>query len=259
MMIVKLGGSVITDKTKYRTFRKEATARLAGEIARSKQDVIIVHGAGSFGHVLADRFQLQHGLKKKEQIEGAARVMEDVRDLNLQVIRTLNEQGLFSISIPPSATAELDAGNLISLDVSKFSAALALDFTPVTFGDLVLDKSRGFGICSGDKLMEYLAKALHPERIIFCADVDGVYDCDPSTNPGAKRFETVDEETLKNLPRTQRCADVTGSIYGKLESMLRISSHAQECMMINGNAPGRLEAALSRREVVGTKVRRVEA
>ncbi len=258
MIIVKLGGSVITDKTNYRIFHKEETARLAAEIANSRKQVVIVHGAGSFGHVLAERFQLQHGLREKGQVEGAARVMEDVRYLNLQVIRTLNDQGLFSISIPPSAAAQLDAGKLVSLDTDKFRAALLLNLTPVTFGDVVLDKSRGFGICSGDKLIEHLAKTFTPERIIFCADVDGIYDCDPSLNPEAKRFDLVDESTLRDLPRTQKCADVTGSIFGKLESMLHISSYTKDCMVINGNAPGRLEAALNGGEVIGTRVRRAE-
>lgn len=53
MIIVKLGGSVITDKAEYRRFRADTVARLASEIASSGERVIVVHGAGSFGHILA--------------------------------------------------------------------------------------------------------------------------------------------------------------------------------------------------------------
>ena len=49
MILIKFGGSVITDKAEYRKFNKETVARLADEIKRSGQEVIIVHGAGSFG------------------------------------------------------------------------------------------------------------------------------------------------------------------------------------------------------------------
>ena len=67
-------------------------------------------------------------------------------------------------------------------------------------------------------------------------------------------FEAVDRATLDALPRTQRCADVTGSIFGKIETMLRIASHGGGSMVINGLVPGRLAAAMKGEEVVGTRV-----
>ena len=61
MILIKFGGSVITDKAEYRKFNKETVARLADEIKRSGQEVIIVHGAGSFGHVVSKQYNLQKG------------------------------------------------------------------------------------------------------------------------------------------------------------------------------------------------------
>ena len=58
MIIVKLGGSIITDKAEYRKFRADTVDRLAGEIVSSGKQVIIVHGAGSFGHILAKEHSL---------------------------------------------------------------------------------------------------------------------------------------------------------------------------------------------------------
>ena len=56
----------------------------------------------------------------------------------------------------------------------------------MTFGDVVLDKNMKFGICSGDQLMEALAKELHPRGMVFCTDVDGVFTADPTIDPEGK-------------------------------------------------------------------------
>lgn len=255
MMLVKLGGSVITDKTRYLTFRVDVLTRLVKEIVSAGQDVVLIHGAGSFGHVLASKHRIQDGYTNDSQVPAAAKVMEDVRDLNLRVMRVLNEGGLPSASLPPSAVATLKSGKLDVLDVNLFRRYLEVGISPVTFGDVALDSERRFGICSGDQLMERLAREFRPERVIFVSDIDGVFTADPASDPDARLMETVDRATLDSLPRTQRCADVTGSIFGKIETMLRIASWGGDAVVLNGHAPGRLEAALRGEAVKGTRVR----
>ncbi len=102
--------------------------------------------------------------------------------------------------------------------------------------------------------MEALAKELHPRGMVFCTDVDGVFTADPTIDPKARLMERVDRKVLRSLPRTVRCTDVTGSIFGKLECMLRMTEHGGDAVVINGNAPGRLEAALKGKKVIGSKV-----
>jgi isopentenyl phosphate kinase len=239
---------------RYRALREDVLERLAVEVSSTMERTIIVHGAGSFGHVMAAKHRLQEGYRDHSQLWGASQVMEDVRTLNLAVIGALGKGGLPSVSLPPSAIAVLSEGRLSSLDMSRFHRYLDLGMTPVTFGDVTLDDKRGLGICSGDQLMEALAREFSPRRIIFCSDVEGVFDADPNIDPQARMFELVDRSTVRRLPRTQRCADVTGSIYAKLETMLRITSYGGEAMVINGLRPGRLAAALKGEEVIGTKV-----
>jgi isopentenyl phosphate kinase len=254
MLLVKLGGSVITDKMNYRVLREDVLNRLAGEIARSEEPTVVVHGAGSFGHVIASKHGIQNGFRDASQLMGAAQVLEDVRVLNLAVTSALVRSGVPAVSLPPSAMARLSNGKLESLDIDAFRRYLKLGIAPVTFGDVTLDVERGFGICSGDQLMEVLARELAPSRIIFCSDVDGVYTCDPREDPSARMLDVVDRSALDALPRTQHCADVTGSIFGKIETMLRIAAHGGGSMVINGLVPGRLAAAMRGEEVVGTRV-----
>jgi isopentenyl phosphate kinase len=254
MILVKLGGSVITDKSRLRTFKRENMSRLAGEIARAGKQVILVHGAGSYGHVLADKFDLQRGFIENRQLEGLGKVMQDVRDLNVRVMRALNSKGINAVSIPPSVASELDNGKLVHLDLRLFERYLELGVTPVTFGDVALDRSRRFGICSGDQLMERLAKHFRPESVIFCADVDGVFSSDPNMNPKAKLLEEVNRSVLDLLPRKSKYVDVTGSIHGKIECMLKMSSNCDNCIVLNGNVRGRLESALRGKRVRGSRI-----
>jgi isopentenyl phosphate kinase len=59
LVLLKLGGSVITDKTRPFTARLDVIERLAAEIKNALTDrgddlrLIIGHGAGSFGHEAA--------------------------------------------------------------------------------------------------------------------------------------------------------------------------------------------------------------
>jgi len=56
MYLIKFGGSVITEKSnRDAVFKKSIMDKLAKSLASAGKEYIIVHGAGSFGHVLAIR------------------------------------------------------------------------------------------------------------------------------------------------------------------------------------------------------------
>ncbi len=255
MILVKLGGSVITDKSRLRTFRRAACERLAGELRPALgEGLVVVHGAGSFGHIMAKRHELHKGFKRKSQLEHVAGVQRDVRELNLRVLEALMDKGVSAVSMPPAATSVFDAGEVSSFDPEPYSNLLELGLTPVTFGDVVPDGSMGFSICSGDLMMLQLAKSFRPRLAVFCADVDGVFDKDPKSHRDAKLLPAVDSSALVRFSGRSANDDVTGSMKGKLERMLAISSHCEKCMIVNGNVRGRLESAVRGRKVPSTAV-----
>jgi isopentenyl phosphate kinase len=255
MILVKLGGSVITDKSRLRTFRPSSCARLARELRTVKDELVLAHGAGSFGHIEAKKHSLHKGFRSKGQLEHVAAVQRDVRELNLKVLETMIDNGIRAVSIPPAAAATFANGSIGTFDPDPFRKVLDLGLTPVTFGDVVPDESMGFSICSGDLMMEALAREFRPDLVVFCADVDGVFDSDPKRKRSARLLRELDKNALKSLRRTAPAnADVTGSIYGKLDRMLAISRYCEKCMIVNGNVPGRLEKALLGRQVVSTIV-----
>jgi len=255
MILIKLGGSVITDKTQYRTFNREVVRRLCEEIRDSGVSAVIVHGAGSFGHVIAKEFSLQNGFKESKQVPGVARVQYDVRELNLMVIDELLNAGVPAMSVPPGSCFMMDNGKLILNDPEVLLSASRLGIMPVMFGDVVFDRSKGFGICSGDQIIEVLCDVFEPDRVVFVSDVDGLFDMDPKTNTNAKMLAEVTSELLAGVSSESSVADVTGGVRAKIESMLRITTPERDCVLVNGSVKGRLYSLLKGNKVISTTVK----
>ena len=255
MLLVKLGGSVVTEKTHLRTPRSAAIRRLAGELASLREPLLIVHGAGSYGHILARRHRLNEGGPTLPRRLAAAAVQADVRELDGLVVRALNRAGLAAIPIPPSAVLALDDGRVSTMDLTPFLEFASMEFTPVTFGDVVRDVRRGFSVCSGDLLVLELARAFRPKRAVFAADVDGLFTADPKRRRAAHLLETVRPDDLSRIEFSSASrTDVTGSIEGKVRRMFEIADHVGECLIVNGNVKNRVRDALRGRRVVGTRV-----
>lgn len=252
MILIKLGGSVITDKSEYRKFNRECVSRLCREIKESGESVIIVHGAGSFGHVLAKKYDLNGGYKNPEQIPAVAQVCYDVRELNSMIVKELNETGLPAISVPTGSCFTMDDRRLIIKDESVLKGFYEKGIMPVTFGDVVLDSKLGFAICSGDQLMERLSEIFKPSRVIFVSDIDGLYDRDPKNHSDAKFIPVVTKESREMIETDITVADVTGGVRGKMDSMLRMCSEDRDCVLVNGTVEGRLLSLLKGENVTCT-------
>ncbi len=254
MLLVKLGGSVLTDKARLRTARRSAIARLTKELAGLGDDLVVVHGAGSFGHVLARKYAL-NGPAAPTKARGAAIVQRDVRTLDTLVVDGLLKAGLAPVVLPPSAVLSLDDNRTASFDAAAFRDYVHQGFTPVTFGDVVRDATRGVAVASGDILMRELAEVFHPRSVVFAADVDGLFTADPKRSKDAQLLLSVAEADLPLIDfGPAKGADVTGGIEAKVRRMLEIASFADETILVNGNVKNRVRDALRGRIVIGTRV-----
>ncbi|MCL1984611.1 MAG: isopentenyl phosphate kinase [Methanomassiliicoccaceae archaeon] len=255
MILIKLGGSVITDKSSFKRFNKERVSKLCREMKDSGKDVMVVHGGGSFGHVLSKEFELQKGHIRDDQTEALAKVSRDMRELNGMVIGELIDAGIPSVSIPTGSCFMTDDNELL-IDTTIMKEYLKLGIVPVMFGDVVLDKKKGFGICSGDMIMKCLADAFSPETVVFVSDIDGLYDRDPKTAKDARLITEVNESDLGGISSETTVADVTGGVREKIKTMLSMCSDGRDCILVNGTADGRLLSLLRGKEVVCTKVKK---
>lgn len=78
LILVKFGGSLITDKSKPFTEDIDTIKRLAKEIHEARTErkfkLIIGHGGGSYPHTPAKEFRTNEGIINKRSYEGIARV-----------------------------------------------------------------------------------------------------------------------------------------------------------------------------------------
>lgn len=244
MILIKLGGSVITDKAEYRKFRQDTVARLADEIKRSGQKVMIVHGAGSFGHVVSKKYGIMDGYRDPEQIPAAAQVMYDTRDLSNMVVKELLAHGIPAVSVPIGSCFVAENKKLVVDNEEPIRRLTDLGILPIMFGDVLADRKTGFSIVSGDQVMELLCRMYDPEKVVFVSDIDGLYTGDPKTDKHAKLLGEVSKKRLDELSTGTTVADVTGGVRAKAEAMLRMTTRDRHCYLVNGNVPNRLYSLL---------------
>jgi len=251
MYIIKLGGSVITDKTKENCFKQEIADNLVKQIKKSNKEAIIIHGAGSFGHIIADKYKLNEGHKSVDQLIGFSLTLGMVQKLNSLVLDSLHNVGIPAVSIPPHSCLMLNNHNPLSFNHIIFRDYLEEGFTPVIFGDVVLDKQLGFSICSGDLLMLLLAEKLKPEKIIFVIDEDGIYTSNPKQDKNAELIESTTIDKINEfITSKDKHADVTGGMQGKIRTIKKIARLGIDTILLNGNKPDRLFKVL-----IGEKTR----
>jgi len=247
MIIIKLGGSVITDKAKYRSFREEVVRRLIAELPRS--NLILVHGAGSFGHIISKQYSLHTGLNNQNILK-FVQVQNDMIELNLRIMNSLFEAEIPAISIPAHSFHVYNK----KFNFEIFEKFLKFGFVPVSYGDIILNSEKKVAICSGDYLIEKLAEHFKPEQVIFVTDVDGIYTKNPKLYKDAKFIKEL--SLGARIETDMMVDDVTGGIMGKLEAVKKIIDNVGSVTIVNGLVAGRLKNIILGNEEIGTSVKR---
>jgi isopentenyl phosphate kinase len=216
-ILLKLGGSVLTDKGADCTINREGLALVAGAIAGSHTNgILIIHGAGSCGHPEAHRYHLDQGAAAG-QTEGIFITHRAVSRLNDAVVSALREHGIAAVGVHPLHAGVADKGRLVAFETRHLQKMLSLGMVPVIHGDVVMDLSRGACIVSGDQLVRYLAVALKCDRVGLATDVPGVLD-------GERVVPVITPETAPALQIGNSLhTDVTGGMRGKIDELLELA------------------------------------
>ncbi|MCI0504055.1 isopentenyl phosphate kinase family protein [Candidatus Micrarchaeota archaeon] len=237
MKILKLGGSVITDKSGYRKAKPESIEKLARCVAgiwkRGARDLILVHGAGSFGHAVVIKHGLENGVKNTAQKLGYADTHAACCELSSMLVGALIANGAPAVSIPPAMVLSLKDKRIARFDTKIVNDYLQSGYLPVLFGDMAPDSALGGYPCSGDQIVAYLGKGA--DMIVLATDVDGVIGDNGAVIPLITRQNL--QEISKHLKLTEN--DVTGGMKGKLEELLGLDTVSY---IVNGNCPERLES-----------------
>ena len=134
LAVVKLGGSLITDKTKPFTLRKHVIRQIAEELATAYEDarLLVVHGGGSFGHPVAAKYAIKEGHDgSKRKLEGFSQTRYWMTVLNLKVVEELAQRGLPAVPFQTSAFTYTVNKELREYWIKPLAKALKLGLVPV--------------------------------------------------------------------------------------------------------------------------------
>ncbi len=227
LSIIKLGGSLITDKSTPYTLRDDRLIQISKEIAEVLGPCVIVHGVGSFGHVPVINRKLYEGYKRPEQLPDLSKTMVEVFQLRMAVSEALTEAGLAPVLFLPSNIFFMTEGEITGHFSGGLRQYLDLGMTLLIGGDMCADSQRGFSVCSGDKVVQLLSRLLNPRDVIFATDVAGIYTADPKLDPKAElipRISLARIEDYEKLADKASTPDITKGMRGKLDEIKRFES-----------------------------------
>jgi len=277
MLFLKLGGSLITDKTRENAPRLDVIHRLAREISAAlgtaNPKLVLGHGSGSFGHAAARKYGTRAGVRDAAGWRGFAEVSVAAARLNRIVADALHAAGVPVISFCPSASARCEDGRLVHLDVAPIRSALEHGLVPLVMGDVAFDAVRGGTIVSTEEVFAYLARELPVTHVLLAGETEGVYDLSPRTVgetpqgreaghvPSHLRGKVIERITLLSWDGVRggvggsRGADVTGGMASKVQDMLHLVTERPTVIVriFSGLVEGNIAQAL-RGERLGTEV-----
>lgn len=256
--LVKLGGSLITDKQVRASFRQAQMARIAQELAAARRQqpalaLLVGHGSGSFGHFEAQKYGTMQGVHTPEQWHGFASVATIAAELNYHVARAMQQAGLPVFRVQPSASARATDGVITSLALEPLTLALQQGLVPLVYGDVAFDTVRGGTIISTETVFTFLAQHLPVQQIVLLGEVDGVYDDRGRVIPA---ITPANFAAIQPLLGGSAGVDVTGGMLTKVEDMLALvqARPALTIRIVNGAVPDVLRATLTGEQTPGTLI-----
>ncbi|GKS67152.1 acetylglutamate kinase [Nitrosarchaeum sp.] len=245
MILIKLGGSIITDKEKPLSPRKKDVENIAKNLKKINEPIIIVHGGGSFGHYWSVKYDM-HTKPKKNDMYGVAIVKNSMIDLNKIVLDAFVKNKLTPYSLPP--TDFMSGSKPVIKKVKEIAKIAKSGLIPITYGDALWYGNKKTYILSGDKIMTHLAKILKPRLVIFALNEDGLYS-------DLKTRKLIHELKGENPKISENKMDVTGGMTRKIDEAIIIAKSGMNVFFVNGNRPERIVKAVKNRKYEGTLFR----
>ncbi len=267
LFVLKLGGSVLTDKgsavlrINCSVLRKIA-ASLREAFAQNDLKLIVVCGAGSAGHTLAHKYELRKGVcGSATKRRAAEQIRQNTFRLHRKVCRIMRENSLPAASFPTPQVITQKNGRISRFDIEALTKSLQTGQIPVIYGDMVDDEVLEMSVCSGDAIIAYLLKHLPVTDVLLATDVNGIYSSDPHRNVNAKLFSVLTEEDLRNekisLGRSHNI-DVTGGMLGKIKTILTAAESSRSLrrtLIFNGLVVANYSKIFDENSDIGTTVR----
>jgi isopentenyl phosphate kinase len=242
MILIKLGGSIITNKEKPLSARRKTIDRILNQIKHIKEPKILVHGGGSYGHYWSVKYDM-HTKPAKYDMRGVSIVKNSMVDLNKIILDSAVKNRVNAYCLPP--TDFMSGNKPVKNKILTMNEIAKSGLTPITYGDALWFGQKKSYILSGDVIMSIIAKTLRPRLSVFVLNVDGVYSDLKSKN--------LIYDFKKEKPKiSKNTIDVTGGMSRKITEASKISRNGLKVFFVNGNKPKRILDAVSGKKFEGT-------
>ena len=265
LIVLKLGGSLLTDKSTAYRLREDVIKAVAIEIKECIdlgliKALVIVHGVGSFGHPPVLKYNLHKGFRSKDQLISMSKTQQIVNEFRKTIATTFLKEGI-PINLM-HASSMLVGSKMVITDITfnSLKGFLSLGMVPLIGGDMMFDDSMGFSVCSGDQLAVVLSRVLHAKQLLFATDVPGVFDKDPKSGEHPKLLREINLNEIAHLFGNSNetiNTDASGKMWGKLLSLASIKDQIQEgleVVILSMNKKGVLKKVLKGQETELTKI-----
>ena len=242
MILIKFGGSIITNKEKPLSPRRKTIENIVKSLKKINESLVIVHGGGSFGHYWSVKYDM-HTRPKKYDYQGVSIVKNSMIELNKIILDLLLKNRLNPYCLPP--TDFMFCNKPIPKKIKEIKKIAGSGFIPVTYGDALWYGQNKTYILSGDKIMSHLSKILKPRLTIFALNEDGLYS-------DLKSKKLILELKDEKPTISDSAMDVTGGMTRKVEEATKISKLGLNVFFVNGNKPDRIVKAIKNKKFEGT-------
>lgn len=216
VVILKLGGSVITHKEDPESLDRASLDACARAIGDTDADLLLIHGAGSFGHYHAEQYEVTVTSGTHDP-QAVFDIHDSMRELNDLVVRALHDHGVPAIGVHPLSVAHRHEGDGLSVAPGPLATMLEEGFVPVLFGDVIAHVGHGFTVVSGDEIAVTLTETLDVSRVGMCSSVPGVLDGAETVIP---HIGSLDDAA--DALGGSHGWDVTGGMAEKVRELLRL-------------------------------------
>ena len=256
-VVIKLGGSVITDKSVAFKANYRSMNAIARQLAKVRDRLILLNGAGSFGHIPVKQYGLDKGFSRDKIRRFASTKLQLLR-LQETLVSALCSHGIPAVPFSPSSFMMARSGRLCTAELTPIKRFLDFGLVPLLGGDLVADLDRGWRVVSADQMAAWIAPRVGASMIIYGTDVDGLYSSDPNMCKDALLLATLSCREIRRIAGStlgSRTPDVTAGMRGKLLEAERAAKKGVEVVIMNLRRPENLHPILEGRHGRWTRIR----
>ena len=132
MILIKLGGSIITNKGRPQSARRKTINNILKQIKKINEPKILVHGGGSYGHYWSVKYGM-HTKPARYSLNGLSVVKNSMIELDKIILDSSAKNKLNTYSLPP--TDFMNGNKPIRNKIQKMGEIAKSGLVPVTYGD----------------------------------------------------------------------------------------------------------------------------